>query len=109
MKRASMLLLVLLSITALAFAGKIYGSITEGGKPVGQGVKVEVTCGGNNYAAQTDAYGAFKLFVPDKGKCALKVHYQGQTPSFEINSYEGSVQYDLILEKKDGQYTLRRK
>ena len=109
MKRASMLLLIILTFTPLAFAGKIYGSISEGGKPVGQNVKVEVTCGANNYAAQTDAYGSFKFFVPDKGKCTLKVNYQGQVPSFEINSYDGSVQYDLILEKSGAQYTLRRK
>ena len=109
MKHASMLLFVVLAFSPLAVAGKIYGSISEGGKPIAQGVKVEVTCGANNYAAQTDAYGSFKLFVPDKGKCALKVYYQGQTPSFDVNSYEGSVQYDLILEKQGAQYTLRRK
>jgi hypothetical protein len=39
----------------------------------------------------------------------LKVNYQGQAPTFEINSYEGSVQYDLILERQDGKYTLKRK
>jgi hypothetical protein len=109
MKPAFMLVLLLLGLSSSALAGKIYGSVSEGGKPVAQGVKLEVTCGANTYAAQTDAYGSFKLFVPDKGKCALKVHYQGQTPAFEINSYEGSVQYDLILEKQDGKYTLRRK
>ena len=109
MKRACVLMLLILGWAAAAYAGKIYGSVSEGGKPVGQGVKVEATCGANNYAAQTDAYGSFKLFVPDKGKCALKVYYQGQTPSFEISSYEGSVQYDLILEKQGAQYTLRRK
>ena len=109
MKRALLLVLVILGWAAAAYAGKIYGSVSEGGKPVAQGVKVEVACGANNYAAQTDAYGSFKLFVPDKGKCALKVHYQGQTPSFDINSYEGSVQYDLILEKQGAKYALRRK
>jgi len=109
MKRALLLVFVILSMAVAAYAGKIYGSVSEGGKPVAPGVKVEVTCGSKNYAAQTDAYGSFKLFVPDKGKCTLKVSYQGQAPSFEINSYEGSVQYDLILEKQGGQYTLRRK
>jgi len=109
MKRAMSLVIVILGLAVAAHAGKIYGSVSEGGKPVAQGVKVEVTCGANNYAAQTDAYGAFKLFVPDKGKCTLKVNYQGQTPSFEINSYEGSVQFDLILEKQGAKYTLRRK
>ena len=109
MKRALMLGLLILALTPAAYAGKIYGSVSEGGKPVALGVKVEATCGANNYAAQTDAYGSFKLFVPDKGKCALKVYYQGQTPSFEINSYDGTVQYDLILEKQGARYTLRRK
>ena len=109
MKRACVLILLILGWAVTAYAGKIYGSVSEGGKPVAQGVKVEVTCGANNYAAQTDAYGSFKFFVPDKGKCLLKVNHQGQTPSIEINSYEGSVQYDLILEKSGAQYTLRRK
>src|SRR6478672_2162979 len=80
-------LVLVLGLAAQAFAGKIYGTITEGGKPVAQGIKVDVACGTNNYSAQTDAGGAFNLFSPDKGKCALKVTYQGQTPSIEINSF----------------------
>jgi len=103
------LFLLVLGFAAPAFAGKIYGSILEGGKPVAQGVKLEVTCGANNYSAQTDTYGAFNLFAKESGKCLLKVSYQGQTPSLEINSYEGSVQYDLILEKQGAQYILKRK
>ena len=109
MKRGYVLGILIFGCAAQAFAGKIYGSISEAGKPVGQGVKVEVSCGTNNYSAQTDAYGAFSLFATDKGKCTLKVSYQNQTPAIEINSYEGSVQYDLILEKQANQYTLKRK
>jgi hypothetical protein len=109
MKQTILVMTFLLAFSVAAQAGRINGSISEGGKPVAQGVKVEVACGSNNYAAQTDAYGAFKLFVPDKGKCTLKVNYQGQAPSLDINSYDGSVQYDLILEKQGAQYTLRRK
>jgi hypothetical protein len=102
-------LLLALGFAANAFAGKIYGSVTEGGKPVAQGVKVEVVCGANTYAGQTDAYGAFNVFAKDNGKCQLKVTYQNQAPSIEVNSYDGSVQYDLVLEKQGGQYTLKRK
>ena len=109
MKRRSILPFLVLGFAAQAFAGKIYGSLTEAGKPVAQGIKVEVTCGTNSYAAQTDAYGAFNFFANDKGKCVLKVSYQAQTPSIEINSYDGSVQYDLVLEKQGSQYTLKRK
>jgi hypothetical protein len=102
-------LTLVLGFTTSALAGKIHGSISEGGKPVAQGVKVDVTCGANNYNAQTDGYGAFNLFAKDTGKCVLKVTYQGQTPSIEINSYDNSVQYDLVLEKQGAQYTLKRK
>jgi hypothetical protein len=109
MKVKCILLLLFLGFTVRAFAGKIYGSISEGGKPVAQGVKLEVTCGANNYSAQTDTYGAFNLFSKDTGKCVLKVLYQGQTPTIEISSYDGSVQYDLVLEKQGSQYTLKRK
>src|SRR5262245_54466789 len=100
MKRQCILLVLIVGFASQAFAGKIYGNITEAGKPVPQGVKVEVTCGTNNYSAQTDSYGAFNLFANDKGKCMLKVSYQGQMPSIEINSYDNSVQYDLVLEKQ---------
>jgi hypothetical protein len=109
MKRLFIFVLLVAGLSAQAFAGKIYGSITENGKAVPQGVKVQVTCGTNNYEATTDSYGAFNLFATDKGKCMLKVLYQGQMPSIEINSFDGSVQYDLILEKQGAQYTLKRK
>ena len=81
MKRASFAVLLMLGLGTLAFGGKIYGSITEGGKAVGQNVKVEVTCGSNTYSAQTDAHGSFELFVPDKGNCTLKVYYQCRRPA----------------------------
>ncbi|HYR86107.1 MAG TPA: hypothetical protein VE422_18615 [Terriglobia bacterium] len=109
MKLVSLVLIFILGFASWAVAGNIYGSIMEGGKPVAQGVKMEVTCGANKYGGETDANGAFKLFIKDQGKCMLKVTYQGQSPSFEINSFEGPVQYDLILEKQGGQYVLKRK
>ncbi len=100
---------LILFCAALAAAGNVYGTVTENGKAVAQGVKLEVTCGANKYNAETDANGAFKLFVKDQGKCSLAVSYQGQSPSMDINSFEGSVQYDLVLEKQGAQYTLKRK
>ena len=109
MNRLAIAAVLILTMTSAAVAGNVYGSITEGGKPVPQGVKIEVTCGANKYSAETDAAGSYKLFIKDQGKCALHVAYQGQTPSFEINSYEGSVQYDLVLEKQGAQYKLKRK
>ena len=109
MNRLAIAAVLILAVTSAAVAGNVYGSISEGGKPVAQGVKIEVTCGANKYSAETDASGTYKVFVKDQGKCAFHVAYQGQNPTFEINSFEGSVQYDLVLEKQGAQYTLKRK
>jgi hypothetical protein len=109
MKRALLILLLGCSFAVPGFAGKIYGSISDGGKTVPKDVKVEVTCGATNFTAATDAAGSYSVFVADKGKCSLKVYYQNQMPSLEITSFESSVQYDLTLEKQGTQYTLRRK
>jgi hypothetical protein len=109
MKIAILVILAVLTTSGIALAGNIYGTITESGKGIAQGSKIEITCGADKYNTETDANGGFKVFVKDQGKCELKLAYQGQTPTFEINSFEGSVQYDLVLEKKGTQYTLRRK
>ena len=109
MKRTSLVLLMILGLATWSFAGKISGGITEGGKPIQKGVKIDLTCGTVARSAETDAYGAFSVVAPE-GKCTLKVNYQGQAPTFDVTSYEGTVQYDLILEKQaDGKYTLKRK
>src|SRR5262245_43577071 len=55
MRRAYLVVFFILGFALQSFAGKIYGSITEAGKPVAQGVKVDVTCGSNNYSSQTDS------------------------------------------------------
>lgn len=109
MKNPLMAVLVLLICAGSALAGNVYGTITEAGKAIAPASKIEITCGSDKFNTETDANGAFKVFVKDQGKCELKLAYQGQSPSFEINSFEGSVQYDLILEKKGNQYSLRRK
>lgn len=109
MKIVAMLSLFILVFASLAIAGNVYGTVTENGKPVPSGTKIVITCGANTYNAETDANGGFKVFVKDQGKCDLKISYQGQSPAFEVNSFEGSVQYDLVLEKKGTQYTLKRK
>jgi hypothetical protein len=109
MKRLCLMMLLILGFATWSFAGRIYGGITEGGKPIAK-AKVDVTCAGMTHSAETDANGAYSVMVPEQGKCTLKLTHQGQAPTFEVTSYEGSTQYDLILEKQaDGKYTLKRK
>ena len=108
MKRAILLIFLIVCLSSFGFAGNVHGTITENGKPLPQGVKVEVACGSNNTAATTDAYGAYKMFVADKGKCTLKLSYGGQSPSLEITSFDGAIEYNLLVEKQGDKYTLKR-
>ena len=105
------LLIVLLWIVAPSplLAGELRGTVTEGGKSVGQGIAIEVRCGDKTYQATTDKYGSYRLFVPEKGKCTLAVNYQGQQPSREVISFNESTRYDFALQKDDGGYGLRRR
>lgn len=102
--------LLLLLAPGFAVAGEIYGAISEGANRVGEGVAVEIKCGAKTYPPQkTDKSGAYHLTVEDDSKCTLTVHYKDQSPSISVVSYADPVQLDLVLELKDGKYTLRRK
>lgn len=107
MKTLTLSALLVLAAPALAGAGEIYGSIRESGKPVKEGVRVEVVCGSKPVAAATDKFGAYRLFVEDEGKCTLTVKIGEESPSIPVHSFEDSARYNLILEVKDGKYTLR--
>ena len=103
-------LAALMLVSTPAMAGELYGTITEGGKPVGEGVAVEANCGGKAYpAVKTDRGGAYHLVVQEKGKCTLTVRIRNQAPSIEVASYDEGVQVDLVVETKGGAPTLKRK
>lgn len=106
------LIVVLFSLfaTSAALAGEIYGTITDAGKPVPAGVKVEVAVEGNTYTGDTDEYGTYHVFAKDKGKCTLTVNYKGQKASSPIFSYEKATRYDWAVETDaDGKLILKRK
>ena len=94
---------------SFAVAGEIYGTVSETGKPVSAGVKVEITVAGKTYAGETDKFGTYHIFVVDKGKCQLTVHYKDQTPAADIFSYDRATRYDWTVETADGKMTLKRK
>ena len=108
MKTIISLMLFVVLLPVAASAGEIYGTIKEGTRLVGQGIKIEIASGGSIYSTETDKYGSYRLFVKERGKCQLRVLFGQLSPSIEIASYDRSVRYDLALEKKDGNYALRR-
>jgi len=126
---------LLLSVTN-ADAGRIFGDIKLDGKPVAEGVAVRVTVPAAAEAAkegeaakakegeakgaakakpvfadscQTDKFGSYKLNVKQEGKCSLVVLFEKQPVSIEVFSNKEATRYDLILEKKEGKLSLRRK
>jgi len=105
-----------------ASAGRIFGDIKLDGKPVPAGllVKIAVLPPGASDAkvkpspvladsTVTDKFGSFKLTVKGEGKCVLTLVYDKQTLTLEMFAYKEATRYDLILEKKDGKLSLRRK
>jgi hypothetical protein len=109
MKHLLLLLLFIVVGSGWANAGEIFGALTDKGKSVGPGVKIEIALPDTAYQALTDKFGSYRVFVPHKGKCTLKIHYKDQLPSIEIQALEKAVRYDLLLEIKDGKYQLKRK
>ncbi len=109
MRPIVMVLLALPLLTWGAVAGEVYGTITDGSKPIAAGVKVEIGASDKVYTAQTDKFGSYRIFVKEKGKCTLTVHFKEHTPTVELFSYAKSTRYDWILETKEGKLSLRRK
>jgi hypothetical protein len=109
MKLTGIVLLACMLGAARALAGEVYGTITDGSRPVAAGVKVEIAASGKVYAAETDKFGSYRIVVKEKGKCMLTVHLKDQTAALELFSYDRSTRYDWILETKDGKLSLRRK
>ncbi|TLY28779.1 MAG: hypothetical protein E6K56_09415 [Ignavibacteria bacterium] len=94
---------------APVLAGEIFGSIKADGKSVGKGVKVEIAAPSKLLATESDNYGSYRIYVPEKGKCTLTVHYRDQKVSIPVYSYERSTRYDFSIDRKDSLYVLKRK
>jgi hypothetical protein len=109
MKSRAMLLLALLLPASSVLAGEIYGTITDGGKPVAAGLKVEIAAAGKSYTAETDKFGSYRIVVKEKGKCTITVHVKAQSPSADLFSYDRSTRYNWNLQTKDGKLSLQRK
>ena len=120
MNRSALLALILVTLwTASAHAGRIFGDIRMDGKPLPKGVLVTLQPlkldekGAPKPTAidstTTDNVGSYKFVVKEECKCKLTVMYEKQPVTMEVFSYKEPTRYDLLLEKKEGKFTLRRK
>ena len=102
-----------------AWAGRVFGDIKLDGKPLPAGVPVMIgnpvaegakgKGSGRADSTATDKFGAYKLMVKDEGKCTLTILFEKQPLTIDVFSYKEATRYDLIVEKKDGKTSLRRK
>ena len=100
---------IIICAASAASAGEIYGTITDSGKPVPAGVKIEVAIAGKVFTGETDKFGTYHVQASDKGKGALTAYYKDQTPVGEIFSYDRPTRYDWTVETVDGKPVLKRK
>ncbi len=117
-------LTLLVSIAASnASAGRIFGDIKLDGKPVPAGLTVTIAVVPPASAPDaktkpapiladttlTDKFGSYRLTVRQEGKCVLTLVYEKHALTLEVFSYKDATRYDLILERKDGTLSMRRK
>jgi hypothetical protein len=111
------LLITVLGVTN-ASAGRLFGDVKMGAKPVAEGVLITVQAAsakpGEKSTAPidsvvTDKVGSYKAMVKSEGKYILTVHLGKQDAVLEVFSYKEPTRYDLIVEEKDGKLTVRRK
>ena len=107
--RPTIVTLALVLSASTVLAGEVFGTITDGKKPIAEGTKVEISVSGKSYAAETDRFGSYRIVVKEKGKGTLTVRLKDQSPSVEFYSYDKSTRYDWVLEAKEGKLALRRK
>src|SRR5882762_4859307 len=113
MRKIAIPLFLILLFPTFAFAGQIFGSLKQNGASIGKGAAVVIKCGENpENRGQTDAYGSYNIYVPQPGRCAFTVYYEGRR-SQAYNVYSDRtdpVRYDFELVRQgDGSFKLERR
>ena len=108
MKAIPLVVLVLLSLATSGWAGEIYGTIKQGGRPV---KLAKVTIKPPNAAViegKTDDFGNYRITVAESGKCTITVEFNKQPAMGQVQSYPTPVRFDLLVEKSGDGYSLKR-
>jgi len=107
--KSLMCFVFVMTMIPMALAGEIFGTITDAGKPVPEGTKIEVTIAGKTFSGTTDKLGTYHVQSSERGKGTLTAYYKDQKPTAEIFSFERATRYDYTVETADGKLTLKRK
>ncbi len=106
MKIKKMLLLMLIVIPALTFAGNIFGTITKNGKPFAkQPVKLTTLDGTVIKSDSTDAFGYFTMTIKQVGQ--FKLSAGGAVA--DVSSNNSPTGYNFILIQNNSKWQLIKK
>lgn len=107
MKNVGLLLIMLLFVPVLSFAGEIYGTIKAGdGKPLANLV-VQIKQNNTVLASDTtDTNGYFTVKIKEVGKLKLEV-VGNKGATFEVFSSNNSIRYNLSMIKSDDKWILK--
>jgi hypothetical protein len=107
MKAKRILMLILLFVPILSYAGEIYGTIKgDDGKPLTNQV-VQIKLEDKVIAsATTDANGFFTVTIKEVGKFKLEV-VGYKDASFEVFSSNKSTRYNLLMNKAGDKWVLK--
>ena len=94
---------------AVGFGAEIHGTISEGGKPLPQGVAVRLECSGVSASATTDQFGGYSVKTGAAGDCKITVDYKGANLSMPVTVYDKPSRYDLVVKTEGGKPSLARK
>jgi len=97
------------ALAALVSAAEIHGTISEGGKPLPQGVPVKLDCSGTSASAATDSFGGYSLKIAATGDCTFSLNHKGASASLRVTVYEKPSRYDLVVQSEGGKASLVRK
>jgi len=109
MRTIALASLGLLLWAAAGRAAEIFGTISEGGKPVPAGTAVKIDCGSGGTAGVTDQFGSYSLKSASPGDCRLTLTYKGSDASLNVTLYEKPSRYDLVVKQDGGKLEIARK
>ena len=109
MNKTLLAVISLLGAAAVAGAAEIHGTVSDGGKPVPQGVALKLDCGGASAEAKTDDFGSYSLKVAATGECKLTVTYQGTSAALTVAVYDKPSRYDVAVRKDGDKLAISRK
>ena len=106
MKIKKMIILILLLVPALTFAGDIFGTITKNGKPFAkQLIKITTNDGTVIKSDSTDAFGYFSVTIKQVGQ--FKLNAGGAVA--DVSSNNSPTGYTFILIQNNSKWQLIKK